>query len=272
MPQANEEAPLPPSGLAAISTAYRIDPKRFRMVSPPRAKQSAVAAGTIMTHSTTPLFPMPVPPSGMRELEQQTLASGTGEGEKEGGMGPLLRALQQAGDQKLRRRALVAMVRLGAKAAGLDALRALAEVLLRSSDAMERRLAAQAIGKMGTAAARLGAVPSLIRAMADADASVRATAAWAVGAMGRVAENQGALVTLLHRSVKDTNDVVRQHASQSLERLGKATGKRSAVEAGLAVGGDMRPHPSMRRAMPQGWGVGGVTVGPSVHAIGPQRL
>ncbi|TFJ88520.1 hypothetical protein NSK_000094 [Nannochloropsis salina CCMP1776] len=165
----------------------------------------------------------------------------------------ILAALQQTRDVKMRHRALVALGKLGGKAAVPDVVLALGEILEKASDPVCRRLAAWTVGSMGSASpSRVeGAAVSLIRALGDEEASVRAAAAWALGNLGNICEEKGALATLLHRSVKDADPQVRDMAVKSLARVGRVTGKRRRAVGedggdGPALGGRSKTHAKRR--------------------------
>jgi len=86
---------------------------------------------------------------------------------------------------------------------------------LKSSDALERRLAAHALAEIGPAARE--AVPALIEALRDPESFVRV---WAAAALARVQpENPDAIVALV-AGTRDGISFVRSLAAWHLGRLG----------------------------------------------------
>eukprot|EP00952_Eustigmatos_sp_NYUAD-ZCMA_P002421 10732-Eustigmatos_ZCMA.PRE.1 len=57
--------------------------------------------------------------------------------------------MRQTKDEKMRQRALVAVGRLGAKAAQVETVRVLVDVMVHAEEPVDRRLAAWALGKIG---------------------------------------------------------------------------------------------------------------------------
>jgi HEAT repeat protein len=86
---------------------------------------------------------------------------------------------------------------------------------LKSSDALERRLAAHALAEIGRAARE--AVPALIEALRDSESFVRV---WAAAALARVeAENLNAIPALI-AGTRDETYFVRSLSAWHLGRLG----------------------------------------------------
>ena len=164
----------------------------------------------------------------------------------------ILAALQQTRDTKMRQRALVALGKLGCKAAVPEVVQALVLIMEKDADPVSRRLGAWTLGSMGAGApTKLAtAVTPLIRALGDEESSVRAAAAWALGNLGRVCEERGAVATLMHKSVKDVDAQVREMAVKALARVGKVTGKRrrdTSNEAASPLTSGGRPNAYAKR-------------------------
>jgi HEAT repeat protein len=95
------------------------------------------------------------------------------------------------------------------------------------SDVMERRNAAEALGKIGEPAE--AAVPAIVKALgSDADAGVRTHAAWA---LGRIKSQAKESIAALVAALSDTEWTVRHNASLSLTWIG--TPAAPALEAAL---------------------------------------
>src|SRR5258708_2778654 len=88
---------------------------------------------------------------------------------------------------------------------------------LSSSDPLERRLGAYALGEIGPAASE--AVPNLAAALEDSVGFVRV---WAAAALARVAPSCGESVTVLIAELGDELAFVRSLAAWHLGRLGPA--------------------------------------------------
>ena len=86
---------------------------------------------------------------------------------------------------------------------------------LKSSDSLERRLAAHALAEIGPAARE--AVPALIEALRDAESFVRV---WAAAALARVQPENSDAILALAAGMRDGISFVRSLAAWHLGRLG----------------------------------------------------
>jgi HEAT repeat protein len=86
---------------------------------------------------------------------------------------------------------------------------------LKSSDALERRLAAHALAEIGRAARE--AVPALTQALRDAESFVRV---WAAAALARVEPENAEAIPALVAATRDGIYYVRSLAAWHLGRLG----------------------------------------------------
>ena len=86
---------------------------------------------------------------------------------------------------------------------------------LRSSDSLERRLAAHALAEIGAAARE--AVPGLIEALRDPESFVRV---WAAAALARVEPEHAEAIPALAAGTRDQTYFVRSLAAWHLGRLG----------------------------------------------------
>src|SRR5262245_32714138 len=86
---------------------------------------------------------------------------------------------------------------------------------LKSSDSLERRLAAHALAEIGPAARE--AAPALVEALRDAESFVRV---WAAAALGRVQPENPDVIPALVAGTRDGISFVRSLAAWHLGRLG----------------------------------------------------
>ena len=101
---------------------------------------------------------------------------------------------------------------------------------LRSSDSLERRLAAHALAEIGPAARK--AAPALIDALRDPESFVRV---WAAAALVRVQPDNPDAIPALVAGMRDEISFVRSLAAWHLGRLGPSAA-RIVLDSGFAGG------------------------------------
>ena len=143
----------------------------------------------------------------------------------------LLAYLQDA-DDDVRRSAADALGKMGAAAATEPVLLALLAYLQDADDDV-RWSAADALGQMGAAAATEPVLLALLASLQDADAYVRWSAADALGKMGAAAATEPVLLAL-PAYLQDANAYVRRSAADALGKMGAAAATEPVILALLA--------------------------------------
>jgi HEAT repeat protein len=105
---------------------------------------------------------------------------------------------------------------------------------LKGQEEVVRWAAAQALGKLGAAAAHPEVIPALLAALKDQDHLVRWAAAEAIGELGGAAAHPEVIPALL-AALKGQEEVVRWAAAQALGKLGAAAAHPEVIPALLAA-------------------------------------